>query len=295
MAAGHGIFTWLESLGYRYYFAHPDWHIVPSITNLYTPLNIVSKPSFACRRIIYGYGTGSVKADKDFEFWHLANRMGGSLYTYYGHVYDDIVARNTAAFKEHPEWFYPSPAKGQLPTVPKFDMTREGLVQLVIKDAEKQVEASLKNKTQTYKMISMGPSDGVGTCNTTACQQLGTITDRVYYLVNRVAAALRKKYTDTWVGCLAYSEYIAPPTRKIEPNVYVSITTAFNNTTYTTEQLVDEWRKKGATVGIYDYFSWFAWDQEVPGQCRHPGFRSWKKVLSNFIRKALKVMTENLQ
>jgi hypothetical protein len=63
-------------------------------------------------------------------------------------------------------------------------------------------------------MISMGPSDGPGTCNSPACQKLGTITDRVYYLVNRVAKAIHKKYPSTLVGCLAYGEYSPPPTKK---------------------------------------------------------------------------------
>jgi hypothetical protein len=286
-AIGHGIFTWLESLGYRYYFAHPDWHIAPSDLKLYGSLNIVSKPSFANRRIVYGYGTGSVKADKDFEFWHLANRMGGSINPSYGHTYEDIIARNQAAFKAHPEWFYPIPAKGVIPDNPKFDMSKEDLVQLIITDAIQQVEASLKSKSEAYKMISMSPSDGGGTCNTPACQKLGTITDRVYYLANRVAAALKQKYPSTWVGCLAYSEYIAPPTKKIEPNIFVVITTAFNNSSLTTEQLVDEWRKKGATIGIYDYFSWFAWDFDIPGQCAASRIPELEKSIRRFYNKGV--------
>jgi hypothetical protein len=112
----------------------------------------------------------------------------------------------------------------------------------------------------------MSPSDGLGTCNTPACQQLGTMTDRVYYLTNKVAKAIQKKYPTTLIGCMAYGEYSPPPSKKVEPNVFVSITTAFNATKYSTEQLVDEWRKKGAIVGIYDYFSWYAWDYDVPGQ-----------------------------
>ena len=266
MAVGHGIFTWLESLGYRYYFAHPDWYIVPSSLTIYKRFKLVSQPSLSHRRIFYGYGTGSQKADADFVFWQMANKIGGTLNAIFGHAYDDIMLRNAQSFKEHPEWFYPVPAKGTLPESPKFDMSNEGLVQFVIQDAMKRVETSLKNKTQAYKMISLGPSDGAGTCNSPECQKLGTPTDRVYYLVNRVARALREKYPQTLVGCLAYVDYIAPPSKKVEPNVYTAITTAFNNSKYSTEQLVNEWSKKGGRVGIYDYFSWYAWDFDIPGQ-----------------------------
>jgi Domain of unknown function (DUF4838) len=266
MAIGHGIFSYLDFLGYRFYFANPDWHIVPFKPNLFQKWTIVSKPVFDHRRIFYGYGTGSKIADEDFNFWMLANRLGGSMNAYFGHAYEDICFRNLDVISKHPEWFYPPLPAGKLPYEIKFDMTKEDLIQFIIQDVEKRIETSLKNGTDAYKMISMGPSDGTGTCNTPACQQLGTITDRVYYLTNRIAKAIQKKYPATLIGCLAYSEYMNPPTKRIEPNVFVGITTAFNTTKYSTEQLVDEWRKKGAIVGIYDYFSWFAWDFDLPGQ-----------------------------
>ena len=266
MAIGHGIFSYLEFLGYRFYFANPDWHIVPVKPNFFQKWNIVSKPAFDHRRIWYGYGTGSKIADDDYNFWVLANRLGGTMNASFGHAYEDIAFRNLELFEKHPEWLYPPGKKGVLPFGAKFDMTKEDLIQFIIQDVEKRIEASLKNKTNEYKMISLGPSDGYGTCNTPACQQLGTITDRVYYFTNRVAKAIQKKYPSTLIGCMAYGEYAPPPTKRIEPNVFVAITTAFNSSKYSIEQLVDEWRKKGAIIGIYDYFSWFAWDFDVPGQ-----------------------------
>ena len=266
MAIGHGIFSYLEHLGYRYYFPNTDWHIVPAKTALYQKWSIISSPSFYHRRIWYGYGTGSKTADADYNFWTLANKLGGSINASFGHSYEDIALRNRDVFLKHPEWFYPVAPKGVIPGDAKFDMTKEDLVQFIIQDVEKRIEASLKNKTNAYKMISLGPSDGLGTCNTPACQKLGTITDRVYYLTNRVAKAIQKKYPTTLIGCMAYGEYMPPPTKKIEPNVFVAITTAFNSSKLKTEQLVEEWRKKGAIVGIYDFFSWYAWDYDVPGQ-----------------------------
>jgi hypothetical protein len=205
-------------------------------------------------------------ADDDYNFWVMANRLGGSLNASFGHAYEDICFRNLETIAKHPEWFYPPLPAGKLPYDVKFDMTKEDLIQFIIRDVEKRIETSLKNGTNDYKMISLAPSDGLGTCNTPACQQLGTITDRVYYLINRVAKAIQKKYPSTMIGGMAYGEYMPPPTKKVEPNVFVAITTAFNNSKYSIEQVADEWRKKGATVGIYDYFSWFAWDFDLPGQ-----------------------------
>lgn len=266
LAVQHGMFIYLEKLGYRFYFPHPDWHIIPAAPVLFQKIDYIGSPSFDHRRIWYGYGTGSKSSDADYNFWFKANRQGGALNASFGQAYDDIVYRNEAVFKKHPEWFYPQPAAGTIPGDPKFDISREDLVQFVIADVMARIEKSKKNGTQDYKMISLSPSDGLGICNTPACQQYGSLTDRVFYLVNRVAREVRKKYPDTWIGAYAYSEFIAPPNIALEPNVFVGITTAFNSSKFSIEELVQRWSKKAGKTGMYDYFSNFAWDMDVPGQ-----------------------------
>jgi hypothetical protein len=288
MAVYNGVFSYLHLLGYRYYFPNKDWHFVPVSPILFQKLNILSSPAFNHRRIWYGYGTGSKIADDDYNFWVMANRLGGSLNASFGHAYEDICFRNLDMIAKHPEWFYPPLPAGKLPYDVKFDMTKEDLIQFIIQDVEKRIETSLKNGTNDYKMISLAPSDGLGTCNTPACQQLGTITDRVYYLTNRVAKAIQKKYPSTMIGGMAYGEYMPPPTKKIEPNVFVAITTAFNNSKYSIEQLADEWRKKGATVGIYDYFSWYAWDFDIPGQSLASKTSDLVKSIKKYYDKGVK-------
>lgn len=266
LAVQHGIFIYLEQLGFRYYFPHPDWHIIPASPDLFKKIEYAGQPSFDHRRIWYGYGTGSKRSDEDYNFWFKANRQGGVMNASFGQAYDDIVYRNLEEFKKHPEWFYPKPAKGVLPGDPKFNIADESLVQFVIADVLKRIEQSKKNGTQDYKMISMSPSDGLGICNSPECQRYGTLTDRVFYLVNRVAKVVRQKYPDTWIGAYAYSEFIAPPNIKLEPNVFVGVTTAFNYSKYSVEELVKEWSKKAGKTGMYDYFSNYAWDMDVAGQ-----------------------------
>lgn len=266
MAVQHGVFIYLEKLGYRFYFPHPDWYIVPANPNLFSKIDYIAQPSFDHRRIWYGYGTGSKKSDADYNFWFKANRQGGSLNASFGQAYDDIVYRNEAVFKQHPEWFYPKQTAGTIPGDPKFDIANEALVQFVTADVLKRIEASKKNGTADYKMISLSPSDGPGVCNSPACQQFGSLTDRVFYLVNRVAKTVRQKYPGTWIGAYAYSEFISPPNIALEPNVFVGITTAFNGSKYSIDELVQLWSKKAGKTGIYDYFSNYVWDMDVPGQ-----------------------------
>lgn len=267
MAVQHGVFIYLEKLGYRYYFPHPDWYIVPTVQTLFPSFSYACEPSFDHRRIWYAYGTGSAFANDNYDFWYRANRMGGSMQAVTGHAYDDIVYRNKKMFEQHPEWLFPQPIKGTLPpSNPKFNLANEDLVQFVIKDATDRLETARRNN-RPIKMISMSPSDGFGTCNSAACMKLGaTITDRVYFLINKVAKAVNKKYPGTWVSGMSYSEYAEPPTKRLEPNTFVSIATAFNYSKYSTDQLISEWSKKAGKIGIYDYLGLYAWDFDLPGQ-----------------------------
>jgi len=57
MAVRNGVFIYLEAIGFRYYFPHPDWYIIPGKINLFPAINYSGEPSFNHRRIWYGYGT----------------------------------------------------------------------------------------------------------------------------------------------------------------------------------------------------------------------------------------------
>lgn len=290
LAIQHGVFIYLQHLGYRYFMPHPDWYIIPASIDPFSTANYAEEPSFVHRRIWYSYGTGSKKADEDYKFWYNANRLGTSVYANFGHAYDDIVYRNWDVFKLHPEWFFPRLNNTtKIPDDPKFNLADESLVQFIISDALKVIESRKKSGNQGYKMISMVPSDGLGTCSSPECFRLGaTITDRVYYLVNRVAKAIRQKYPDVWVGGMSYSEYAAPPTIKLEPNTYVNIATAFNYTKYSTDELIRLWSNKAGKTGIYDYLSLYNWDWDVPGQSQASRVEEYTNTLKKFYKLGIR-------
>ncbi|MBK9938144.1 MAG: hypothetical protein IPP02_07070 [Chitinophagaceae bacterium] len=131
---------------------HPDWHIVPIKVNLFGSFNYIGEPSFLHRRIWYSYGTGSDKANADYEFWFKANRLGTSVYANFGHAYDDIVYRNWDVFKLHPEWFFPRLNNTtKIPDDPKFNLADESLVQFIISDALKVIESRKKVEIRVIK------------------------------------------------------------------------------------------------------------------------------------------------
>jgi len=267
-AAGvqHAVFKYLYHLGFRYYFPQPEWFIYPVKVSLFPVISYFSKPSFAHRSLWYAYGPGSEEVGKRYIFWKKANCLDGELDVKIGHSYDVIVDRNRETFLKHPEWLTNMKTAGVLPPNPKFDVSNPSLVNFIIEDTKEQLRLTQK-KGPPAKMISLSPSDDIGICNKPSCQKLGNLTDRVFCLVNQTAKAIRKEFPGTKIGCLAYSEYITPPAKPVEDNVYVSLTTAFNASKYSLEELIGLWAKKTKHLGIYDYQALYAWDYDLPGQC----------------------------
>jgi uncharacterized protein (DUF2164 family) len=283
-ALQHAVFHYLYLLGYRYYFPNSAWHIIPQIKTPYLTTNITTAPDFFFRRIWYGYASGSEQVEKDYAFWIKANRLGGEVQLETGHAYDVIAIRNKEAFKKNPAYTWPAGA--ELKEGLKFNVANEGLVQLCINDALQQIGDSYQRKAP-YTMLSMEPSDGPGICDAPECRQLGTPSDRVFYLINRVAKVVQQKYPGTWIGSMAYSDHQEPPTKPLEPNVFVMIVNGFNTTKYTTEELVQVWSKKASALGVYDYFSVYEWDFDMPGQGKAPRIKEMSRRISNY--KALNV------
>lgn len=263
----NGAYWYLQFLGYHYYFPEQSWHYIPALTSVYKPVEKMVVPSYAFRRIWYAYGTDSKQADGDYKLWSNANLLGGEEINS-GHSYEAIINRNKAEFLAHPEYFAQEVAKGTIPKNPKFEVSNESLVQLCIKDALAQVDNYNKRTGQLPASISMDPSDGGGFSTRAAALKIGGPSEQVFYLANRVAKVMQQKYPPVKVGLYAYNYHSAPPKFAVEPNIVVLIATAYNQSSYTFDQLVDMWKKKGVRIGIRDYLGVLAWDWDMPGQVR---------------------------
>lgn len=261
----NGVYWYLQYLGFRYYFPGEAWQYTPHLKNAFRQVEKTISPSFTHRRIWYAYGTGSKQADADYKEWFNANLLGGEDVNA-GHSYDGIVNRNKDVFLQHPEYFAQKVAAGKTPPDPKFEISNEGLVQLVIKDAFEQIEATLKKTGQPPTMISMDPSDGGGFSKSAASLKTGGPSEQTFYLANQVAKAARVKYPAIKIGLYAYNLHAAPPRFELEPNIVVLVATAMNQSAYRTDELINLWKKNGVQVGIRDYYGVMAWDWDMPGQ-----------------------------
>ena len=264
-AIQEAVYIYLEQLGFRFFLPGEIWTVVPSIKTIFKPVKLLVKPDFEFRTIANGHGYLNLpKPKEDFDNWYRANRLGGTFFVWLGHNYDNIVASLAGEFKQHPEYFAGNVAKGTLPVDPKFNVANKDLVKLVGDVAEKEIQRQISVK-MSPPHISMEPSDGGGFCNTPACKEIGGPSDQVFFLANEVAKRI-KKYPGAWVGSLAYNEHILPTKFNLEQNIFVMVTNGFNRSRYSTEELLQLWRKKVSKVGVYEYLSVFESDNDIPGR-----------------------------
>ena len=280
-ALRHAVAHLLRELGFRYYAPSPRWHIVPRRTDLRVELNLAAAPDIGTRKIWYAYGQPDKNLSANYERWVMGNRLSGQALLNTGHSYGNIILRNAAEFAKHPEYYALTEAGARdhkkVPAASKFCTSNPGLLDLVAQDRIRLL-GEMRKANPLAHMVSVDPSDGQGTCHCEQCKALGTPTDRVLHLANHVARKLREVYPDGWVGLYAYSSHRLPPTIAVEPNVYVQVALAFNQTEFTLPELVERWSKKVSAIGLREYYGVEAWDWGLPGQMRgsKPGYhKEW--------------------
>ncbi|MBI4219559.1 MAG: hypothetical protein HY682_05385, partial [Chloroflexi bacterium] len=92
IAVRHGVYILLEKLGYRWYFKHPAWTVVPQIEESLPPLDEVHEPGYIYRLLWHtsvddgGWGRPGL-----FTLWRERNRLDGARNYEVYHSYDQIL------------------------------------------------------------------------------------------------------------------------------------------------------------------------------------------------------------
>ncbi len=274
VAIQYGIYKYLEMLGYRWFFPGENWTIVPSLKSITVHINKIESPVFKQRDF---FGTGGfggklpvdpeMKLSKKWDEWKKRNFLGGEI-RISGHTGEAFNAANKAILLEHPEYLAEIGGKRQ-PWSPgtKVCYSNPGLIELYISDRLKQLKRQIDAAPDGPGSfaVSVEPSDGGGHCECAECQKIGTVSDRVFFLANRVAKEVAKQYPGKYVSLLAYNEHAAVPTIDLEPNVYVVVVPyGFQRTGYSGDELIQMWAKKTKFFGVYDYWSIPDWTHDMP-------------------------------
>lgn len=310
LGVSHAVSRFLELMGCRWFFQSPAWDVIPKAPKLSFNLNVTDRPEVLSRYFGYPMGQQFEKSDPDageaLKAWWRKNRVGKSLKTSAGHCAHLIVSSFPKEFETHPEYRAlikdidgiifrtgTGPA-GDGKTPPKFGSKSFGMwgqlcvsnpevVKLAIRYAEEWFD-----KHPDADMVGVGPDDGGNWCTCAECAKLGDPGNQAFYLANQVAKAMQKSHPGKLVGLLAYNWHCDPPDFKMEPNVYVELTTSLLlNTKYGFDRLLEMWPKKCKHFGLYDYWAVYDWIRDRLPSGRTGNTRYVKKELFRYVKQGI--------
>lgn len=275
LAIQHGIYRYLEMLGYRWWFPGENWMIVPELKNIVVTSHVVEQPVFLQRDF---FGTGGfggrlpldpeMKLQKKWDEWKKRNFLAGQI-RISGHAGEAFNMAHKNELIEHPEYLAEINGKRQ-PWSPgtKPCYSNPSLIELFVRDRVAQLKRQIESDPDGPGSfaVSVEPSDGGGHCQCDQCKKIGSVSDRVFSLANHVAREVARQFPGRYVSLLAYNEHAAVPEIELEPNVYVVVVPyGFQRTGYSGDELIQMWGKKIKFFGVYDYWSIPDWNQDLPG------------------------------
>ncbi len=259
-AVEFAVWDLLHQFGYRYYFPSETWEVIPSKPTLKIAVDRTERPSFYERSAPRGGLRVYLQPwlEDQWKEWRTRNRTASSFNLNTGHAYDGILDRNRKQFEQHPEYLALIDGKrgGN-----KFCISNPGLRELVVQDAIDQVK-----KDPSRDSISLDPSDGGNWCTCDACQEMGSVSDRVIILANEAAVAINQLgHGEKYVGTYAYNYHSPPPSVEVHPKVIVSLATAFIKGDQTFDEMLTGWSQQAELIGIREYYGLPVWHQSMPG------------------------------
>jgi hypothetical protein len=258
----NGIYTYLDTLGFRWYHPGDEWTHVPKLNDIRLKLDKVFIPDMQVRTFFGTYGTPRnvvVDPKKEIEakwnLWAIRNRMGGN-YTLKGHAWNDFLWRNRTELTAHPEYMaLVKDKRAAVNTASKFCISNQAFQQLFVNDMVAQLQKAMAaNPNAAVYTISVEPSDGGGDCQCSECAKMGSVSNRVFYLANLVAAEFKKIAPNAYVNLYAYNTHAAPPNFKLQDNVLVQLIPYKYQKYAEPKAMIEAWNGKADNLFIYDYY-----------------------------------------
>lgn len=273
LAAQNAMWDFLGRQGYRQYFPGPAWEIIPAIPRIAVRFDEVQRPSYLMRSIWYSGGDYPENRNK-LEDWYQKNRMKSGLYINAGHSYESFIIHNKEAFLKHPEYYALVNGKRQ---GAKLNIANPDLRKLFVEAALEQLRAKPEQIS-----VSADPSDGGGWDESAEGKAIGSPSNQAILLANDVAMAVEKEFHGRYVGMYAYNQHAEPPTIKVQPNIFVLVTTGFRGTLLSMKDQMEGWKKQGASLGIRDYLSYAAANNDIPASCIGFMFTGFARKLKDY-------------
>ena len=244
----YGVYHFLNSLGVRWYRPEPWGEHVPQLKTIELPLSKSTfKPVYKYRNStnLYRWYSDQTKeqsamavqwAVRNFISTNAGNAQSGGAYSVQvSHNYANLLP-SWKYFKAHPEYF--ALINGQ-----RNSKGQPCLGNLEVQDIMAQATVDYAKANPQVEVVSLSPNDGLNFCECDLCRALddpkllaknggekrlgnASMTNRVTYVNNLIAARVAKEAPGTKVGWYAYLGTSEVPTKvlSLEPNIYVAPT-----------------------------------------------------------------------
>jgi len=284
VGASHAVWRMMEVLGYRHFFPHSAWEVIPSTPDLKWNRDITDRPQMLNRTIWFEAGSGTAQAEKNYQNWKRHNQVAESLKVNIGGG-----GLNGPFTKEimdaHPEY---AAARIQADGTLKSDFSGYQLelsnpaVRKIIVDAA--VQAFKDNPS--LDMVNLDPADTNAYSESPESLALCSVSDAVFGLLNEAARAVEKAFPGQhkMVGVLSYNSTFDPPTFKLEPNVHVQLSPIGYGNKYGSDERAKLWAQRSSNLGSYEYYSVWAWStDQLPGSYTNGVRGSQKHIRDDLI------------
>ena len=255
-----------EHLGVRWLLPGPlGEDVVRRRRVVLAPTRRVEEPVFLARQWSgMGYAKGGVQ-------WCLRHRTHMASF-YARHTFShntQNIFDPDKYYDKHPNFF---PMRGGKRFRPKHGahnwqpcMTEPGAVRLAADTAREYWQEHPSRETYSF-----GTSDGAGWCHCPGCVKLrdpkhefggypSPYSDLYYSWLTKIATDLEKTHPGKLLGCLAYTNSVAPPKgvtmhRNIMPYITFSIADTHSpRRRAAAERIIEEWGAMVGQIGQYDY------------------------------------------
>ena len=241
-----------------WYHPNPWWKVARGNTS-------ITKNAFEYRQALPQFGyphrwTGSSWDASDWAKWAEHN-MISAPHRLVGHSWQVFIQQNAEILKKNPQFL--AEVKGKRLGYGKTSKLCVSNIQLQRAFVKNALERFTK-QADFDGYISVEPSDGADHCECKECQNMGSISNRVFYLANLAARAIGNKYPKGGVNLYAYYLHADTPSIRLEPNVHVTVVPSGFQTTYDGDVLMYLWKEKTDNLSYYDYIAIPQWKGELP-------------------------------
>lgn len=296
LGLSRGIYGYLDHLGVRWYLPGDEWTHVPSLSSIIYAGSKFFSPDLAYRNF---FGTGSIAEIKALDpslqlsgmwtNWKRRNRLGGE-YHLDGHYGEAFNIRYQRELELHPEYLALVNGKRQWSVSAKWCISNRNLRALFIADRVAELQARLKQSKYSNEKIvlSVDPADGAGECEGKECAQMGSANDRIYFLANETAKALRKVSPRAYANIYAYNTHPSPPPFDLDEHLIVQMVPYAFQSFGTPEYMLKQWTKAHSNLHIYDYYGLTDWHWNIPLSGPTWGLNSYLKRVKGWPNSGVK-------